>query len=294
VDWDVPPDDAVHADADFVARRFGEPGCEILDARAEGSLSTVELIETPDASWRRGHVPHSLPVDFHLMVGDGGVLPSPEALRDMLERIGPRRGTFVDTAAEFIVYDDGCSGRGALGCLLLRMAGVGRVRYFRGGWPAWSVGGDRPVVRIIEAGEVLARLCAGGRSPADSLPPADFLLLDVRTEMGFAGGHIPGGVRLTASQMGDSLDVVLRRHWPAADPRRVPVTVYCWGTTCIRSRDGGTRLARLGLRNVEWFRGGLEAWEELGEPVHGSTLRRPVRPDSLRNRPVPERTGRKR
>jgi len=296
--WDAETDRSVYADAAYVEQRYGEPGYEILDARASGSLQTVELIETSGTTWRRGHIPHSLPVDFRAMLGDDGVFPAPDALRSLIESIGARPGTTVDTAAEFIVYDDGRPHSGALGCLLLHMAGIARVRYFRGGWPEWTESPRRPVVRLIDAEDVRARMYAEDRAPTDGLPPSTFLLLDVRSELGFGRNHIPGSVNLATAQMPDSLDTLLNRHWPAADPLRIPVITYCWGSSCIRSRDGGTRMARLGFRNIEWFRDGLEAWEDLGEPIIGESIRRPprgaARPDSLRHRPAPAGTGRRR
>ena len=47
----------------------------------------------------------------------------------------------------------------------------------------------------------------------------------------------------------------------------VPVVLYCQGIQCWMSYNAALRAINLGYTNVLWYRGGLEAWQQLGMPV---------------------------
>lgn len=47
----------------------------------------------------------------------------------------------------------------------------------------------------------------------------------------------------------------------------VPIVLYCQGIQCWMSYNAALRAINLGYTNVLWYRGGLEAWQQLGMPV---------------------------
>ena len=53
----------------------------------------------------------------------------------------------------------------------------------------------------------------------------------------------------------------------------VPVVFYCQGIQCWMSYNAALRAIKLGYTNVLWYRGGLEAWQQLGMPVVSQSQR---------------------
>ena len=255
------------ATRDHVKEAYGEKGFELIDVRGwdvwEGEPQEPGV--TP--SLRTGHIPHALPYDFREFLSSDGALRSPEDTRETFSRLGPRPSNPVDLQDEFIVYGEGGASDGAVGYYLLRRAGVARVRYYAGGFGEWSSHPELPVTRVIHAEEVLARLNREVRLLVPDTPPRSFILLDVRHDRDYGIGHIPGAVNLMSHVFSDSLDAALARHWPAADRASTPIVSYCYGPSCIRSRNCSTMAARAGFVNTERFYGGIEEWRGIGAPV---------------------------
>lgn len=84
---------------------------------------------------------------------------------------------------------------------------------------------------------------------------ADFVLLDVRGEGGYAAGHIAGAVHhphreLTEDRLSDY-------------PADTVFVTYCAGPHCNAADKAGARLAGLG-RPVKKMIGGVEGWIDEG------------------------------
>ncbi len=79
---------------------------------------------------------------------------------------------------------------------------------------------------------------------------SDHVILDVRSEREFQGGHIPGAILLPDHEIAD------RAHEVLPDRDQI-ILVYCAGG--VRSRAASQRLAEQGYRNVYDF-GGLNQW----------------------------------
>jgi 3-mercaptopyruvate sulfurtransferase SseA len=265
--WAVAPDPDRLATTDHVRSAYGEPGVEIVDARGRGAWEGAVEHPRGAPAPRTGHIPHALPFDFRQFLTPDDRFVEPQDTREILSTFGPRPGTHVDLWGEFIVHDDGLSGHGAVGYFFLRRAGVENVRYYPGGWERWASARDLPVVRIIHAEELERRLDAERRWFRPGAPPTGFAVFDVRHRMDYERGHIPGAVNLTSAFFADSLAVVLGRYWPDLDRSDAPIVTYCYGPTCIRSRNCSTVAARAGFVNVERLYGGLEEWLEGGRPV---------------------------
>lgn len=52
-----------------------------------------------------------------------------------------------------------------------------------------------------------------------------------------------------------------------------PLVFYCQSVQCWMSYNAALRAAKLGYRNVLWYRGGVEAWKAAGLPVQGAGAR---------------------
>jgi rhodanese-related sulfurtransferase len=83
---------------------------------------------------------------------------------------------------------------------------------------------------------------------------------NVLTEDYFAGELIPGSRWVALDRVGREASAL----GLAKDAR---IIVYCSGSTCPNSRDGGAKLATLGFTNVRVFEGGLEVWKNSGRGV---------------------------
>jgi hydroxyacylglutathione hydrolase len=82
---------------------------------------------------------------------------------------------------------------------------------------------------------------------------ADWLVLDVRSEEEYSGGHIEGSINLYAGTIAEHSGEV---------PRDQPVAVIC--KTGTRSSFACSVLLRLGFKNMHNVLGGMEAWSLKG------------------------------
>jgi rhodanese-related sulfurtransferase len=83
----------------------------------------------------------------------------------------------------------------------------------------------------------------------------DFILLDVRSELLFARGHIPGSVNLPHHQISEETLSIY-------SPERLFV-VYCAGPHCNGADKAALRLAQLS-RPVKKMIGGVTGWIDEG------------------------------
>lgn len=126
-----------------------------------------------------------------------------------------------------------------------------------------------PTPTTIPGGQVigtqqLAQLLQGGQNRV--------LLLDLY------GGpqHLPGAVAAGPAAQGGSFDDSVQQGFgqflqqaAGGDNARM-IVVYCGGVQCWSSYNAALRAMKLGYRNVAWFRGGIEAWQQAGLPMQGS------------------------
>ncbi|HSK81227.1 MAG TPA: rhodanese-like domain-containing protein [Thermoanaerobaculia bacterium] len=239
---------------DEVFQSFDRAGVELLDLRdARG----WERWQTPPG-FAAGHIPHALPFDVRWLFPADGSWPDPGAARRKIGETGPRPGDPVGPDSSFILYgDDAKDPRPGLGYLLFRRAGVD-VRVFPGGFPAWAAEPARPIVRVVTAAELRALLDREASRP---------ILLDLRGARDFELDHLPGARSLPYHRFEKDFEKTVAEGWPGVDRATVPLVLYCYGNDCVRSREGGTRAARLGFRNILWFRGGITEWRAAGYPL---------------------------
>jgi rhodanese-related sulfurtransferase len=85
--------------------------------------------------------------------------------------------------------------------------------------------------------------------------PAGALLIDVREESEYAGGHIPGAVHMSKG--------VIERDIEAKCPNKsAPLVLYCGGG--FRSALAADNLQKMGYTNVISMDGGMRGWREAG------------------------------
>jgi thiosulfate/3-mercaptopyruvate sulfurtransferase len=268
-------------DAGWIADTIAQAGVQLLDVR---DVRGWERWETPP-TFAAGHIPYSLPFDPRALLPASGSWPDPAEVRRRFASFGPRPGDPVRLDSTFVLYGEGARDpRLDLGYLLLELAGLD-VRVFPGGWKEWTADGRRPVVRVISAAEVATRLRRENPRLDADRPPRDLILFDLREPRDFAIGHLPGALSLPFLHFPENFEKAVAAGWPGADRARIALVLYCYGTDCVRSRKAGAQAARLGFRDVLWFRGGVEEWREAGYPLLDSPL--PTPSPSSRERASP-------
>jgi thiosulfate/3-mercaptopyruvate sulfurtransferase len=273
----------VETDAGWIAGTFAQAGVQLLDVRdARG----WERWETPPI-FAAGHIPYSLPFDPRTLLPPGSGWPDPAAVRRHFASFGPRPGDPVRLDSTFVLYgEDGRDPRLDLGYLLLNLAGLD-ARVFPGGWKEWTADGGRPVVRVIPAADLAARLRRENPGLAADRPPRGLILFDLREPRDFAIGHLPGALSLPFLHFPEDFGKAVAAGWPGADRATIPLVLYCYGIDCVRSRKAGAQAASLGFHDVLWFRGGIEEWRQAGYPLLDSALPTPSPPPSPRERVSP-------
>lgn len=253
-------------DAGEVARVYGRPGFELLDVRdARG----WDRWQTPP-TFAAGHIPYAFPFDPRALLPEGGGWPDPAALRRRLGEIGPRPGDPVRLEDTFLLYgEDERDPRASLAWLLLTLAGL-EARVLPGGYAEWTAGGGRPVVRVISAADLAARLRAENPGLVRDAACPSLILLDLREERDFKLDHLPGARSLPFLYFPDRFEKTVAGEWPGADRATTPLVFYCYGIDCVRSRKASAEAARLGFRNILWFRGGVREWRDAGYPFFSS------------------------
>jgi len=253
-----------------VAEGFGTPEMELVDVRGTDAWAGPE-----------GHIPHSLPYDFLSLFEEPPRWPDPVTMRGVFSRLGPRPTTYVDMSSTFVLYGNGPDDpRPGLGYLLLRAMDV-RVAVYPGGWPDWrrtAPGAEPlPVVRIVDALDLAGTIEASNPDLSADRATPGLVLFDVRAAPDHRVGHLPGAVSLPAQFCSERVS----KEVPApsnGDRFSVPVAFYCYGRSCVRSRNCSTEAARAGFRNVLWFRGGVPEWQAAGLPLLRSERAGPARP----------------
>lgn len=94
--------------------------------------------------------------------------------------------------------------------------------------------------------------------------PGDAAVFDVRGDVEFEAGHIPGTKTAPLGSLTFRVARVMNPH--------SFVAVYSAGEDCRLAAEAAQRLENLGLRNVHCYEDGLEGWRGAGLPVVPSVL----------------------
>ena len=187
-------------------------------------------------------------------------------MRGIFAQWGPRAREYVDLEDELLVCGDlGAADAPVHPYFAARLAGIRRLRVYPEGFAGWRAHDDAPVTRLIGTEELRAMLHAAWGESLRDIPPAGFILLDLRGGHEYRGGHLPGALSLEPQLFDRYLDHLAVEWWPGADRARIPLVVYCYGPTCTRSRNGSTLAARRGYLNLLWYKEGIEGWIGAGE-----------------------------
>ena len=93
------------------------------------------------------------------------------------------------------------------------------------------------------------------------------LLIDIREEVEFRRGHIPGAVFSPRGLLEFDIHPLVQRTSTVADvePEDREIVLYCG--TGGRSALAAETLTNMGYRNVQSMDGGIVAWKAAGLPV---------------------------
>ncbi len=97
---------------------------------------------------------------------------------------------------------------------------------------------------------------------SDRLEASPLALFDVRGDVLYEQGHIPGAKTAPLGSLSFRVAHVM-------NPEST-VVVYSSGGDCRLGADAAERLENLGLRNVHWYEAGLEGWRDSGRSVEAS------------------------
>ncbi len=89
--------------------------------------------------------------------------------------------------------------------------------------------------------------------------------------------HLPQAVAAVPASQGGSFDDQVQSDFgrflqqaTGGDKSRLIVT-YCASVQCWGSYNAALRAIHMGYKNVHWYRGGMEAWEQAGLPLAGGS-----------------------
>jgi rhodanese-related sulfurtransferase len=120
---------------------------------------------------------------------------------------------------------------------------------------------DQAIVDEVRASGINVMTAAELKTELGSEKPP--IVVDVLTVESYAAGHIRGSISLPA----DEIQGTAARRLPDKSAR---IVVYCAGFQCGASTAAARELQKMGYANVYDFKGGLEAWRELGGPIERS------------------------
>ena len=93
---------------------------------------------------------------------------------------------------------------------------------------------------------------------ADQRRGAGAVLVDVREQVEWDAGYIPGANHVPRSYLEQQIETVVPDHG-------AEVILYC--ASGVRSAYGAATLGQLGYTNVASMAGGINAWRSLGLPT---------------------------
>ena len=88
------------------------------------------------------------------------------------------------------------------------------------------------------------------------------VLLDARTRGNYLAGHIPGAISLPISEFKQTFS----RTSPLLVKNKA-IIIYCSGVNCLDSSLLAKELAQREYRDIFVYKGGIEEWQALGNPV---------------------------
>ncbi len=257
--------------------RLGTPGIEILDLRVdseqdhENPRRGLDRAEAPTL-FRAGHIPGALPFEVDDLLANRDPQESVREIVAALAHTGARTSDPIDEHAVLVIYGhDGDDPRVPGAADLLRRAGR-EVRSLAGGWRAWIEEKTAPKVEIIDALTLAQRLKVGNPELRRDQPSPHLPVFDLRPKDAARRRRLPGAAILDGDALDLALPAALVASWPEFDRTLDPIAFYCYGRTCIRSREAGITATRLGYRHILWFRDGMPGWEQAGLPVFGDEV----------------------
>lgn len=144
--------------------------------------------------------------------------------------------------------------------------------------PRSTGAGMNTVQTTLSAADFFAAKLAHETDPSDLAadraagnPP---LVIDVRSEVAWRQGRIPGAVHVPNAELA-------ARIADLAPDKDADIVVYCWGPGCNGSTRGALALATLGYTHVRELIGGFEYWAREGLAVATDAGRVRREPDPL-------------
>ena len=254
---------------DWLKQHLNDSNLRILDARASDPRLPM--------GYRTGHIPNAIQFDPSRTFWTRGAHGRDFAAGEQIARGLGERGITNDSVV--VVYDEWTGQLAAMTFWGLQMVGHREVKILHGGWAAWQKSGGAiaqdapafaPAQYRAEPREIYRATAEWIQANAAR---ADLLLLDVRSDGEYLGGHIPGAVNLNWDA---SLDPPTQNFKDAATLRAQlesvgatsdkEIIAYC--ASGARSSHMFTTLTLLGYPRVRNYDGSMMDWYQArGLPV---------------------------
>ncbi len=207
----------------------GQKGCGAKEAQRQISRGTIVLDARLKEAFAAAHIPGSINIGLgkNFATWAGWVLPYDQDLLVVVDR--PEDTPEVATELTRIGLDH-------------------IVGYLDGGIEAWEQAG-LPL-------EVLATMSAQDLHRRLGEVPAKLIVLDVRTDAEWNGGHIDGAIHIHGGRLEEEHGRV---------PQDKPVAVICGSG--YRSSLAASLLQRRQYKHIHNVVGGMAAWKAAGLPV---------------------------
>lgn len=88
-----------------------------------------------------------------------------------------------------------------------------------------------------------------------------FILADARDADSYDSSHIPGAIPIPA----DEVNKLAGNY-----DRDIDVVTYCGSYQCLASTAAAKEFLKNGFRNVWDYKGGIQEWQEQGNPVESN------------------------
>lgn len=225
------------------------------EVRSRMAHGAIVVDARPVAQYAAGHIPNAFSVELRSAFGSwvGWVVPFGTPIIVVAEaRDGPDSPD----------GNDGLDGRRAYEAIVRQLVRIGYdqlLGYLEGGLAAWREAGH-PVRTLDTVTVQQVNEAVSGRSTAATDPTRPLVVLDVRQDAEWQGGHIPGARHVEAGALA---------HRASQLPAGATIAVHCGHEQ--RAATALSVLERHGFRELRLVEGGWDAWEEAELPV--------VRPD---------------
>ena len=213
-----------------------------------GGSESTKIIDIRDVdSYRSGHLLNALNIVYSGSSDDSSF----ESI--LIEKV-------VDKSVQLIVYGSGANENSFKFADAALKYGYKFVYYYKEGVEDWKSNG---YYFVIEFEGLIA----------DFYPPEeDEYIIDVLSEGSYNAAHIPGAINIPHNTINDSNGNIVDNGVAVTSliaSKNANIVAYCRNPECPLGLKAVMGLMKLGYKNLYYYKEGLKAWNERGQPSEG-------------------------